>query len=130
MHEKLKKNRNCKIDTRCVFSKSNLKLNFCDVYDYPEFFDYALGVDLNIPFVETLMSIKEFQELYEKYLIEIATSKSFNFDTIRIIIDEFQESYGDEVDYLMLNLDFGYRDLENYLKSKKESVLEQLNSLY
>ena len=30
----------------------------------------------------------------------------------------------------MLNLDFGYRDLENYLKSKKESVLEQLNSLY
>lgn len=100
------------------------------IYDYPEFFDYALGVDLNIPFIETLMSIKEFQELYEKYLIEIATSKSFDFDTIRIIIDEFQESYGDEVDNLMLNLDFGYRDLENYLKSKKESVLEQLNSLY
>ena len=36
-HAKLKKNRNCRIDTRCVFNKSNLKLDFCDVYDYPEF---------------------------------------------------------------------------------------------
>jgi len=35
-HEKLRRNRNCHIDTRCVYSKSNEIVRFRDTYENPE----------------------------------------------------------------------------------------------
>jgi len=43
-HERLRKNRNCHIDTRCVYSTSNEIVQFRNTYEYPE----LAGIEKNL----------------------------------------------------------------------------------
>ena len=43
-HERLRGNRNCHIDTRCVYSKSNEKVSFRNTYEYPD----LSGIEKNL----------------------------------------------------------------------------------
>lgn len=43
-HERLRKNRNCHIDTRCVYSTSNQIVRFRNTYEYPE----LAGIEKNL----------------------------------------------------------------------------------
>ena len=43
-HERLRRNRNCHIDTRCVYSKSNEMVRFRNTYEYPD----LSGIEKNL----------------------------------------------------------------------------------
>lgn len=96
------------------------------IYNYPEYFDHALGMDVSIPFIDTLMSMPTFQVLYEDTLKRIVEEPVFTFDYVKAEIDTFEEAYANDIQSLYISLAFGYRDLESYINDKKESILNQL----
>jgi hypothetical protein len=91
------------------------------------FIDYSVGNDIYIwkgnnnptsPLVTQILEIEEYQIIYENYLEEFITDKTFSYASFNTLYNTYEGIYGDE--FTMSNNKF------NYITTKINSVLEDV----
>jgi spore coat protein CotH len=97
-----------------------------NLYHFGEIFSYLVGQAIHHPLIEVVFELKNFRTLYELYLNTLLET-TFQFQFFKDYIDLFQPIFEKDISDSMLNLPFGYRNLESFIELKRQSVLSQLN---
>lgn len=96
------------------------------LYHFGEMFSYLAGQPIDHPLIEIVFQLQGFRTLYELYLNRLIET-SFQFNFFKDYIDQFKLIFEDDLSTSMINLAFGYRELESFIDLKRQSVISQLN---
>ncbi len=98
-----------------------------ELYHYGELFTFLSNQsNVNHPLFDIIFQLDQFKSLYETYL-QTLLDTTFTFSFFKNFIDQYQSLYQQDIASSMIQLQFGYRDLESFIDNKRISVLAQLN---
>lgn len=103
------------------------QLMYARPYDDANVIDNVFGTNYPHPLVDTLFSSELFRNLYKTHIYTVLNDpRLYKFSHIKTIIERYNASYGSSALEARIALEFGFRDLEEYLTNKEVFIRLQL----
>ena len=98
-----------------------------DIFEWFELNDYISGLVYQEPLVDKLLSQTGYKYAYASIISNILNDDYFTFEYFYEQYSQLKDAFQGTFDYALDAQDFGLRDVENYIQSKRADILAQLN---